>query len=71
MTMIVFLLVVAFVFVVIGQYKQAEIIISPIKGIMFGFLYHKDEYEDVNEYTLQCLLGVLSVNVIWTEALNG
>ena len=39
------LLVVAFSFLIIGQFKSAEIIISPIKGIMFGFLYHKEQYE--------------------------
>jgi hypothetical protein len=65
------LLFVAFVFIIVGHFKGAEIILSPITGIMFGFLYHKEEYENEDEYTLQCLLGVISVNVIWKNQPNG
>jgi len=65
------LLFVAFAFLIIGQYKDAEIIIGPIKGIMFGFLYHKEQYEQEDEITLQCLLGIISINVIWINQLNG
>ena len=65
------LLFMAFVFIMVGHFKDAEIIISPIKGIMFGFLYHKEQYEDEDEGTLQCLLGVISINVIWVKKLNG
>ncbi len=65
------LLIVAFTFLIIGQFKSAEIIISPIKGVMFGFLYHKEQYEQEDEITLQCLLGIISINVIWINRLNG
>ena len=65
------LLFMAFVFIMVGHFKDAEIIISPIKGLMFGFLYHKEQYEEEDEFTLQCLLGVISINVIWTKKLNG
>jgi len=65
------LLVVALIILVIGQIKKADIILSPIMGIMFGFLYHKEQYEDEDEYTLQCLIGVISVNVIWINPQNG
>jgi len=65
------LLIVAFTFLIIGQIKSAEIIISPIKGVMFGFLYHKEQYEQEDEITLQCLLGIISINVIWINRLNG
>ena len=65
------LLVVAFSFLIIGKFKSAEIIISHIKGIMFGFLYHKEQYEQEDEVTLQCLLGIISINVIWINQLNG
>jgi len=67
----IFLLVIAFVFLMIGHFKNSDVIISPIKGFMIGFLYHKDEYEDEDEYTLQCLLGVISINVIWRSQQNG
>jgi len=65
------LLFMAFAFLIIGQIKNAEIIISPVKGIMFGFLYHKEQYEQEDEITLQCLLGIISINVIWINRLNG
>lgn len=65
------LLVIALSFLIIGQIKKAEIILSPIMGIMFGFLYHKEQYEDEDEYTLQCLIGIISINVIWINQLNG
>ena len=65
------LMVIALIFTIIGQFKNAEIIISPVVGIMFGFLYHKEQYEGEDEYTLQCLLGIISINVIWINQLNG
>lgn len=71
MIVFVFLLAVAFIFVIIGHFKNSEIIISPIKGLMFGFLYHKDEYDEEDEITLQCLLGVISINVLWKNRPNG
>lgn len=71
MIILISLLFIAFVFIIVGHFKGAEIILSPITGIMFGFLYHKEEYEDEDEYTLQCLLGVISVNVIWKNQPNG
>ena len=65
------LLFIALVFIIIGHLKDGEIIISPIKGMMFGFLYHKEEYIGENEYTLQCLIGVISINVIWIKKQDG
>jgi len=66
-----FLLIVAFIFIIIGHLKNGDIIISPITGMMFGFLYHKEEYIGENEYTLQCLIGVISINVIWIKKQDG
>jgi len=65
------LLIVAFIFIIIGHNKDADIIISPIKGMMFGFLYHKEQYTEGDEYTLQSLLGVISITVIWINQQNG
>ncbi len=57
------------IFTVIGFMVRAEIIISPIKGFVVGALVHDETYTENNtkitEYTLQCLLGVISINVIW------
>ena len=67
--MIAYILIgVAAIFLIIGQIKNADIIISPIKGFMLGFLYHKEDYDDLtSDYTLQCLLGFISINVLWTR----
>jgi hypothetical protein len=71
MIVIGFLLIVAFVFIIIGHNKGADIYISPIKGIMFGFLYHKEQYTEGDEYTLQSLIGVISITVIWINQQSG
>ncbi len=63
------LMIIAFIFVVIAFIVGGEIIISPIKGFMVGALVHDETFEEnnrnVTEYTLQCLLGIISVNVLW------
>lgn len=70
----VLLMTIAAIFVVIGFIVKAEIIISPIKGFMIGALVHDETFTEndteITEYTLQCLLGVISVNVLW-ERQNG
>ena len=64
-------MLVAMTFLVIGQIKNADIILSPVIGIMFGFLYNKEQLEDGQEITLQCLIGVISITVIWINQQNG
>jgi hypothetical protein len=68
---IIFLIIICAIYLIIGQVKNADVIISPVIGMMFGFLYSKEELEEGNEITLQCLLGVISVTVIWTNLHNG
>ena len=51
--------------------NKADIIISPIKGMMFGALYHKEEYLGENEYTIQFLFFLFSINIIWVEEQDG
>lgn len=51
--------------------KRADIIISPIKGMMFGALYHKEEYESEDEFTVQFLFFIFSINIIWVEKQGG
>ena len=65
------LILVAFIFIIIAHIKKAEIIISPIVGFVVGSLYNRDLYEDEEEITLQCLLGVISITVIWINQHNG
>jgi len=65
------LLLVCLLFLIIAQIKKAEVILSPVVGIMFGFLYHKEQYEEEDEFTLQCVIGVISITVIWINPLDG
>jgi len=65
------LLVIGLAFMVIGQINNAEIILSPIIGMMFGFLYNKEQLDEGYEITLQCLIGVVSITVIWTNNQTG
>jgi membrane-bound ClpP family serine protease len=65
----IFLYIIGFIFIVIGYKNKAEILISPIKGFVIGALVNDETFiEDDNtstEYTLQCLIGVISITVIW------
>ena len=65
---LIFLLIVTTIFVMIGQFKNADIYIALIKGFMLGALFHKEQYEDgFDEYTLQCLIGFINVTVKWEQ----
>lgn len=72
MALILYILLIATTLIlIIGQLKNAEIIVGLIKGFMFGVLYHEQEYDDNTiDYTLQCLIGFISVNVIWTQSIK-
>lgn len=63
------LMIIGFIFIVIAFIVDAEIIISPIKGFVIGALVHNETFEqndkEITEYTLQCLLGIISINVLW------
>ena len=65
------LLVIGLAFMVIGQINNAEIILSPIIGMMFGFLHNKEQLDEGCEITLQCLIGIVSITVIWTNNQTG
>jgi len=42
-----------------------EIQIASIQGLMLGVLYDCDEQEDDTYYTIQVLLGVISISIYW------
>ena len=71
MIIIYFLLVLALIFLFIGHYKRAEISISPIFGVMFGFLYSKEHFESTSETTLQCTIGLICLTIIWENQQTG
>lgn len=71
MIIISFYIVLLLICIVFAHIKKADIIISPIKGMMFGALYHKEEYLGENEYTIQFLFFLFSINIIWVEKQDG
>lgn len=65
------LMIIALAYLIIGHRKNADIILSPVIGMMFGFLYSKEQLEEGNEITLQCVIGVISITVIWINHQDG
>lgn len=63
------LMIISGIFVTIGVKVGAEIILSPIKGFVIGALVHNETFiennKEITEYTLQCLIVIISINVIW------
>jgi hypothetical protein len=45
-----------------------EINLAIINGLMFGYLYDIEEVEDENWHTVQILLGILSINILWESS---
>ena len=65
------LLAIATIFFLIGHMRKAEISISPVIGFMMGFLYSTQEFEDdTYDTTLQCVLGFISLSVVWTRKIK-
>lgn len=63
------LLFIATIFLVIAQYQHADVTIALMKGFVIGAIYHKEQYDDgFNEYTLQCMLGCISLTVVWERS---
>ena len=71
MIIISFFIVLLLACLIIGHFNSADIIISPIKGMMFGALYHKEEYIDEDEYTIQIVFFIFSINIIWIKNPTG
>ncbi len=63
--MILFLVCFCLICLIVFQFVDCEIIITPIKGVMVGALYNDDVYEDETEHTIQVLLFVISFSFVW------
>lgn len=63
--MIIGLLLVLSFFVVVN-FANCDIILAPIKGLMFGALYNDEIFDEETEHTIQVLLFFFSVNFIWS-----
>lgn len=44
---------------------DGDVIIAPIKGLMFGALYNDDIDNRETEHTIQIVLFVISITFIW------
>lgn len=62
----VYLIISLIVFLLIwADQTGKDIQIASIQGFMIGVLYDCDEQEEEKYYTIQVLLGVLSINIYW------
>lgn len=68
--MILFLVAFCALCLIVFQFVDCEIIITPIKGVMLGALYNDEDFEDETDHTIQVLLFVISFNFLWTTT-NG
>jgi hypothetical protein len=64
------LLVIVLVITIIGQYNKADVIISPVIGVLVGALYSYSDYEEGREHTLQCSIFFICITVIWMKPLD-
>ena len=68
--MIVLLVLVLAVVFIVMNFVDCDILITPIKGIMFGALYNDDVYDEETDLTIQILILFISFNFLWTTT-NG
>ena len=52
------------------SFFDCDILITPVKGIMFGALYNDDVYDTETDHTIQILILFISFNFLWTTS-NG
>lgn len=52
---------------------RAEIMFAPVLGLMVGALYSFTDFEEDEEvvHTVQILLLIVSINIIWVKPYNG
>lgn len=50
---------------ILSYYVDGELSISPIVGLMVGFLHSKTEYEDATEHTVQVCIFIIAITLIW------
>ena len=64
-TIIFFIAAVVWVLLMTIQKYGGELIINPIIGFMVGWLYDGEEIEEGTEHTIQILLGLVCITIIW------
>jgi len=66
---IVLVIILALVFFA-TSFFECDVLITPVKGIMFGALYNNDVYDTETDHTIQILILFISFNFLWTTS-NG
>ena len=67
---IVVLVVILAVVFLATSFFECDVIITPIKGVMFGALYNDDVYDTETDHTIQIVILFISFNFLWTTS-NG
>jgi hypothetical protein len=66
---VILVVILALVFIA-TSFFDCNILITPVKGIMFGALYNDDVYDTETDHTIQILILFISFNFLWTTS-NG
>lgn len=62
---VVLVIILALVFIA-TSFFNCDVLITPVKGIMFGALYNDDVYDTETDHTIQILILFISFNFLWT-----
>ena len=68
MIYITILLLLALLYLTYAVQQGKEVKLAIINGFMIGFLYDVEEVDDENWHTVQILLGILSINILWESS---
>ena len=62
----IYIILALIVFLLIWAHQTSkDIQIASIQGFMLGVLYDCDVQDEEKYYTIQVLLGVLAINILW------
>jgi hypothetical protein len=59
------LLLIAIIGLTLAVKQGKEVNLAIISGFMIGFLHDVEEVDDEKWHTVQILLGILSINILW------
>lgn len=48
------------------SFFDCDVLITPVKGVMFGALYNDDVYDIETDHTIQIVILFISFNFLWT-----
>ena len=54
-------------FLILGYTMNAEITFAPVLGFIMGALYSFSDFDNGREHTLRCLIGFISITIVWED----